>query len=242
MKIKDKRFPIKLDPKLAGNIFQTALKKKGHKIEIKKEMLYLTITPYWFCFYDILKNNNSNFKRVSDQIALNAINNQINEKVISIFKLSKPIIKEDLEAPKTEHYQINIKKAIISQKEAEKTIKKYLMYKELVDEEQISLSGIELIFVPNWKVQLRDYKLKIDAITGTVNNFEVIKEKEKTKLELIKEVFSDITEEKKVTFYISDFFKSIFQAIYFIFKELFKNYQILLWLIAIALFVYLLFL
>jgi len=242
MQITQKRFPIKLEPKSAANIIQTALKKKGYKYEIKKENLYLTITPYWICFYDILINKNDKFNHISAQIALNAINNQINEKVIEVFKISKPIVKENLEAPKTEQIQINIKKSIVSKEEAEKTIRKYLVYKHNVTEDQISLSGIEEIYVPNWKIQLDKFKLKLDAINGTVNNFDVIKMRDKSKLDLIKEVFTDIQEEKKFTNYLGDFFKGIFDGIKFIFTEIFKNWKIILWIIIVGLFVYLLFL
>jgi hypothetical protein len=242
IQIKQKRFPIKLDPKSAVNIIQIALKKKGYKYEIKKDQLYLTITPYWFCFYDILINKNDEFNHISEQISLNAINNQINEKVIEIFKFSKPIIKEKLNAPKTEQIQINIKTSIVIKEEAEKTIHKYLMYKHNVTEDQISLSGIEEIYVPNWKVQLDKFKLKLDAVTGKVNNFDIIKMKNKSKLDLIKEVFTDIQEDKKLPSYLGGFFSGIFEGIKFIFVEIFKNYKIILWLITIGLLIYLLFL
>jgi len=242
IKISDKRFPIKLEPKQAANIFQAALKKKGHKYEIKKEDLYLTITPYWICFYDILINKTDKFSRISNQIALNSINNQINEKVIEIFKIAKPIVKENLEAPKTEQIQITIKKPIVSKEEAEKTITKYLIYKHNIINDQISLSGVEKIYVPNWKIRLDKYKLKIDAITGEVNNFETINKKEKTKMELIKEVFSDVKEEQKLNNYLKDFFTGIFDGIGFIFKEVVKNYKIILWILLITLLIYLIFL
>jgi hypothetical protein len=240
--VTEKRFPIKLEPKQAVNIFQAALKKKGHKYEIKKESLYLTITPYWVCFYDILINKNEKFNRISNQIALNSINNQINEKVVDIFKISKPIIKENLEAPKTEQIQINLKKPIVTKEEAEETIIKYLIYKHNVSKDQISLSGIEQIYVPNWKVKLDKFKLKIDAITGEVNNFEIIPKKEKTKIELIKEVFSEVKEDKKLGTYFKDFFIGIFDGIIFIFKEIIKNYKIILWILLIAILIYLIFL
>ncbi len=239
IQLNKKRFPIKLEPKKAAQIIQNALKKKGYKYEIKKDLLYLTITPYWVSFYDILINQNSTFNRISNQIALNAINNQINEKVIDIFKLSKPIIKENLEAPKTEQIQIRLKKPIISKEEAELTIIKYLIYKHNVSKDQISLSGVEEIYVPNWKIQLDKFKLKIDAVTGEVNNFEIIKQREKTKIELIKEVFSDIGEDKKFGVYFKDFFLGIFNGIKFIFSEIIKNYKVVLWIILIALLIYL---
>lgn len=239
IQLNKKRFPIKLDPKQAASIIQSALKKKGYKYEIKKDDLYLTITPYWFCFYDILINKNDKFSRVSGQIALNAINNQINEKVVDVFKISKPIVKENLEAPKTEQIQIHLKLPIVKQEEAEKSIVKYLVYKHNVSEDQISISGVEEIYVPNWKVQLDKYKLKIDAVTGEVNNFEIIKNREKTKIELIKEVFSDVKENKKFKEYFLDLFKSIFEGISFIFKGIIKNYKIIIWIIIIALLLYL---
>jgi hypothetical protein len=242
IQLNKKRFPIKLEPKKAVNIIQAALKKKGYKYEIKKDSLYLTITPYWVSFYDILINRNDKFSRISDQIALNAINNQINEKVIEIFKISKPMIKENLEAPKTEQIQINLKQPIVNKEEAEETIVKYLMYKHNVSKDQISLSGIEEIYVPNWKVQLDKFKLKIDAITGEVNNFDIIKKKDKTKMELIKEVFSDIGEDKKFGDYLKDFFTGIFNSIKFIISEIIKNYKVILWIVLIALLIYLIFL
>lgn len=242
IQLNKKRFPIKLEPKQAASIIQNALKKKGYKYEIKKEDLYLTITPYWVSFYDILINKNEKFNRISSQIALNAINNQINEKVIDIFTISKPIIKENLEAPKTEQIQIHLKTPIVKKEEAEKTIIKYLMYKHNVLEDQISLSGVEEIYVPNWKVQLDKFKLKVDAINGSVNNFEIIKQREKTKMEMIKEVFTEVKEDKKLKDYFKDLFKSIYLGISFIFKEIIKNYKIIFWIILIALLVYLIFL
>lgn len=240
--INKKRFPIKLEPKKAALIIQDALKKKGYKYEIKKDQLYLTITPYWISFYDILINKDGKFNRVSNQIALNAINNQINEKVIDIFKISKIIIKEKLEAPKTEQVQIVMKKPIILKEESEKTILKYLIYKHNAKEDQITLSGVEEIYVPNWKVKLDKFKLKIDAITGEVNNFDIIKQKDKTKIDLIKEVFSDIKQDKKLGHYLSNLFKEIYNIINFILKGIIKNYKIVFWIILIALLIYLIFL
>jgi len=237
-----KRFPIKLEPKKAALIIQNALKKKGYKYEIKNDQLYLTITPYWVSFYDILINRNGNFTRISDQIALNAINNQINEQVIDIFKISKVIVKENLEAPKTEQIQIRLKKPIIVKEEAEKTIIKYLIYKHNVEEDQISLSGVEEIYVPNWKIQLDKFKLKLDAITGDVNNFNNIKQKDKTKIELIKEVFTDVKEDQKLGSYLSSLAKEIYNMFSFIIKEIIKNYKIVFWIVIIALLIYLIFL
>ncbi len=242
MPLTKKRFPIKLDPKEAAEILKKNLKKKGYNYEIKKEDLYLTIKPYWISFYDILINKENKFTHVNNQIALNAIDNKINEKVIEIFNYSKPIILENIDVPKTEKTQIIIKEPIITQKEAEKSIKKYLMYKFNVLEDQVSLSGVEEIYVPNWKIKLDKFKLKIDAIKGEVNNFDIIPQKQKTKKELLLEVFDDIKHEKKLKDYLSDFLKGILEGIKFIITGIIKNYKIVFWIIIIALLVYLIFL
>lgn len=237
-----KRFPIKLDPEQATEIIKKNLKKKGHKIEIKKSYLYLTITPYWIAFYDILINKEGSFSKVSGQIGLNGVNNQVNEKVIEVFKYAKPIIKEKVEAPKTEAIQIVLKKSIITQEEAEKTLLKYLSYKHNVKQEQISLSGVEEIFVPNWKLRIDNFKIKIDAIKGKVNNFDDIPYKQKTKGELVKEVFEDIKEGKNIGEYFKNIFKSIYLGISFVLRGVVKNYKVILWIVLIALLIYLIFL
>lgn len=239
-KIDHKRFPIKIDAKQATELFKKHLKKKGYNYEIKKEDLYLTITPYWVSFYDVLINQNGEFKHINDQIALNAINNKINEKVIEIFSLAKPKIFERINVPKTDKTQIIIKDPIVTQKEAEITIQKYLMYKHNVPNDQISLSGVEEIFVPNWKVKLDKLKLKIDAVKGTVNNFDKTEKREKNKKELIKEVFEDLKDNQKISQYLKDFFNNFFNGITLILKGVFKNYKLILWIVLIALLIYLL--
>lgn len=235
-----KRFPIKIDSKEAAQIFKDTFKKKGFNYEIKKEDLYLTVTPYWISFYDILINKNGDFNHINDQIALNSINNKINEKVIEIFSLTKPIISEKIDVPKTEKTQIIIKDTIVTQEEAEKTIKKYLMYKHNVSEENISLSGIEEIFVPNWKVKVDKYKLKMDSVKGVVNNFEIIKKRDKNKIELVREVFTDLKKTENVGEYSKSFLKTLFEGITLILKGVYKNYKIILWVVIVALIIYLL--
>ncbi len=242
MELDKKRFPVRLDPNKAIEIIRTTLKRKGHSETIKKEDLYLTITPYWVCFFDILKNTNGNFKHVNGQIAINSINNMINEKVIEIFKLAKPKIYKTLNVPKTEKTQIIIKEAITTKEEAERSILKYLVHKFGVNMEGVSLSGMEEICVPNWKIKLKKYKLKLDAISGKVNDFDKIKGIDKNSKDLFNEMLSDLKSPKKVGFYFFNIFKELFEGIAWILQMVWKNYKVTLWIILIALVIYLIFL
>ena len=177
MEINKKRFPVRLEPKQVVEIIKTNLKKKGYKLDISPKSLYLTLTPYWVCYYDILSNYNNKFEQVTGQIAINGISNKINEKVVSLFDVEKPSVMAELHVPKTDKTQIILKESIISKKEAEKTIVNYLAHKYNVKIENVSLSGVEEIIVPNWKLKILKTKIKLDAINGEVNEFKKIKEK-----------------------------------------------------------------
>ena len=239
MEIKDKFFQIELTEKNAVNIFNKKLKAKGYKSNISLDDLYLTITPYWVCFYDILKNKE--YEHISGQIAINAINNNINKKVIELFKFSKPRIHNQVNTPRTQKIKIFLKEPIINQKEAEKTILKYLIHTYKVNNDNISLSGIEKIYVPNWKTKFKKYKIKIDAIIGDVSDIDKIPVFKKTQSMLFNEMIADLKSPKKIGIYILETIKLIFEGIYWILKMIVKEYKIILLIAAITLIVYLLF-
>ena len=220
MEIKDKFFQIELTEQKAVKIINEKLKAKGYKQTITLEDLYLTITPYWVCFYDILKN--TEFEHISGQITINAINNNINEKVIDLFKLSKPKVHEHVNLPRTQKIKILLKESIISQEEAEKTIIKHLIHGYQVDEDSVSLSGMEKIFVPAWKTKFKKYKVKIDAIVGEVNDIDNIPTLKKTQSMLFNEMLGDLKSPKKIGTYIFEAIKSIFEAIYWVLKMIVK--------------------
>lgn len=247
MDLKDKkRFPIRLEPKDAIDVLKDSLKKKGYNIDIKKQDLYLKVTPYLFCFYDILKNEGS-FKHIRGQIAINLVNNTINEKVCEIFKYAKPKIYEELNIPKTEKTNIIIKEPVIKQEKAEKSLQKYLISKYLTKEDAISLSGLEVIYVPNWKTEIntkeiKNIKVKLDAVKGKVNDFEKIIDREKNNKELFDEMLEDLKDPKNIGVYILNLFKEIFEGVSWILKKVWQNYSVILWIIAVALIIYVLFL
>jgi hypothetical protein len=243
MDINKKRFPVILNPKQATDIIKKELKKKNYpNKEIKPEELYLTITPYWISFFDILENKNSNFNHIRGQIAINAINNKINEKVISLFEYAKPKVYKELNVPKTDKTKIILKDPIVKQKEAEKSILYYLSHKYNTNTEKISLSGIEEIYVPTWKIKLKNYKLKLDSIKGEINDFDKIKEIPQTKLDLFNEMLNDLKSPEKIKSYFFATFNDLFKGIYWILKQVYKNYKIILWIILIGLLFYLIFL
>jgi len=242
MEIEKKRFPINItESKDAVKIFQTALKKKGHIEEIKKEDVYLTITPYWISFYDI-GYTKEKYVHVSGQIALNAVTNNINDYIIKLFDIAKPIVFKHVNIQKTENIKIIVKEGIIKEEEAKKTIIKDLIQKYNVDEKNISLSGVEEIMVPFWKLKTKEHnKLKFDAIDGSCNNFKTIGEKEQTYTDIYKEMINDLKDPNNLFKYVGNILKNIFKGIWYMLKEAWKNIKIILIILAIAFCVYLLF-
>jgi len=239
MQIDKKRFPVKLEPKQVIEIIKTNLKKKGYKLDISPKSLYLTLTPYWVCYYDILSNYNGKFEQITGQIAINSISNKINEKVVLLFAVEKPRIMAELHIPKTDKTQIVLKKSIISQKEAEKTITNYLAQKYNVKIEEVFLSGVEEIIIPNWKLKILNTKIKLDAITGEVNDFEKIKDKEQTQKELFFEMLEDIRSPKKVANYTFNIFNEIGKGFVWLFEQLKQNFKIILWILLVSILIYL---
>jgi hypothetical protein len=242
MEIDKKRFPINIkESKQAAKIFQNALKKRGHEHEIKKEDVYLTITPYWVAFYDV-GYNNGKYNHVSGQIALNAVTNNINEYIIQLFDIEKPSVFKHVNIQKTENNKVIVKEAIIKEEEAKHTITKHLMQRYNIEEKNISLSGIEEILVPYWKLKTKEHnKLKFDAIDGSVNNFKTINEKEATYTDVYKEMISDLKSPKNILGYIGNILKGIGRGIKFMLNESWKHYKLLIIIIGIALIIYFLF-
>lgn len=240
MEIKDKFFQIELTEQKAVDIINKKLKAKGYKEKIALEDLYLTITPYWVCFYDILKPGE--FEHISGQTTINATNNNINDKVIELFKFSKPRIYDKVNLPRTQKIKFYIKEPIISKEEAESTVIKHLIQAYQVEENGISLSGVERIYVPTWKTRFKKYKIRIDAIVGKVDDLDKIPTLQKTQGVLFNEMISDLKSPKKIGNYFWNSIKLIFEAIYWILKMIVKEYKIILLIAAITLIVYLLFL
>jgi len=240
-KISEKQFPILIDKGKAIEIMQKALKKKGHIAELAKDNIYLTITPYWFFFYDIDNNIDGKYKHTTGQTALSALTNKVDESITLLFKYEKPKVTEDIGLPKTERVQVSIKDGIVDKEEAKKTITKYLCSKFNVDKDNISLSGIELIYIPKWKYRLEEYKLQIDAVSGKINNFEIIKEREQSNSELFKEMLDDIKSPKNFLKYLFSIFKQLFLGIIWFIKELGKNYKAIIVIVLIVLVIYLIF-
>ncbi len=243
MEIEKKRFPINIkESKDAAKIFQAALKKKGHIEEIKKEDVYLTITPYWVSFYDIGYTDNGKYTHVSGQTAINAVTNNINDYVIKLFNIAKPAIFKNVNIQKSENLRVVLKEGIISEEEARRTIIKDLMQKYNAEEKNISLSGVEEILVPFWKLKTKEHsKIKFDAIDGSCNNFKTIGDKEQTYTDVYKEMLNDLKDPNNIFKYIGNIFKAIFKAIGYMLQEAWKNIKWLLIILAIALFIYLLF-
>jgi hypothetical protein len=239
--ISDKQFPIMIDKGKAIDIIQKALKKKGHIVELAKDNIYITITPYWFLFYDIDCNIDGNYKHISGQTALSALTNKVDETVTSLFKYEKPKVTEDIGLSRTERLQINIKDGIVDKEEAKKTITKYLCSKFNVTKDNISLSGIELIYVPKWKYRLEEYKLQLDAVSGKINNFDIIQEKEQSNSELFKEMLEDLKSPMGIPKYIFNVFKQLFLGVAWFIKELGRNYKSIIVIVLIALVIYLIF-
>jgi len=242
MEINKKRFPINIkESKQAAKIFQEALKKRGHNHEIKKEDVYLTITPYWIAFYDV-GYNNGKYTHGSGQIALNAVTNNINEYIIKLFDIEKPGIFKNVNIQKTENNKVILKEPIISEEEARKTLTKELIQRFNIDEKNVSLSGVEEIYVPYWKLKTKEHnKLKFDAIDGSVNNFKTINEKESTYTDVYKEMISDLKSPNKFAGYVGNILKAIGKGIAFMLKEAWKHFKLLIIILGIALIIYFLF-
>ncbi len=243
MEIDKKRFPINIkESKQAAKIFQDALKKRGHDHEIKKEDVYLTITPYWVSFYDAGYIDNGKYTHVSGQLALNAVTNNINEYIIKLFDIDKPKIFKNVNIQKAENNKIILKEPIIKEEEARKTIMKHLMQRYDVEEKNISLSGVEEILVPYWKLKTKEHdKLKFDAIDGSVNNFRTINEKETTYTDLYKEMVNDLKTPSNMFKYIGNILKAIGKGIVFMIREAWQHFKLLIIIIGIALIIYFLF-
>ena len=243
MEIDKKRFPINInDSKQAVKIFQNALRKRGHNQEIKKEDVYLTITPYWVSFYDAGYTNNEKYIHTSGQIALNAVTNNINDYINKLFDIEKPMVFKNINIQKTENNRVIIKEPIIKEEEARKTIIKELMQRFNTEEKNVSLSGIEEILVPYWKIKTKEHnKLKFDAINGSINNFRIINEKETSYIELYKEMFNDLKSPKNIFGYVGNILKGIGKGIIFMFRKAWQHFKLLIMIIGIALIIYFLF-
>lgn len=240
MEIKDKFFQIELTEQKAVDIINKKLKAKGYNNKISLEDLYLTITPYWVCFYDILKSGE--LKHISGQTSINAINNNINQKVIELFEFEKPRIYDKVNLPRIQKIKYYIKEPIITEEEARNTIIKHLIQAYQVDENGVSLSGVEKIYVPAWKTKFKKYKIKIDAIVGKVDDLDKIPTLKKTQGMLFNEMVSDLKSPTKFGNYLWNSGKLVFEGIYWILKMVVKEYKIILLIAAITLIVYLLFL
>ncbi len=242
MEIDKKRFPINIkESKYAVKIFQDALKKRGHDHEIKKEDVYLTITPYWVAFYDI-GYTTEKYTHASGQITLNAVTNNINDYIIKLFDIEKPAIFKNVNIQKAENNKVFLKEPIINEEEARKTITKELVQRFNVEEKNVSLSGVEEIYVPYWKLKTKEHnKLKFDAIDGSVNNFKTINEKEATYTDMYKEMVNDLKSSKKISGYIGNILKAIGRGITIMLREAWAHFKLLIIIIGIALIIYFLF-
>ncbi|MFH0905912.1 MAG: hypothetical protein V1824_01080 [archaeon] len=223
MELKKTSFPVNIKYKDALKFLNKAFKKKEHTVELKEENLYLTVTPYLFCFYDIDINKDGNYKHLSGQIAINLLTNKIREDVTKLFDYDKPQYYEKLEVDTTKHIQIKIKKNVVKKEEAKNTIIKMLSCKYAVPKENITLSGVEEIAIPFWKYEHDNQLFEIDAVIGKLNNFDIIEQRQKTWLELFAEVIDDIkTNPIKIFEYIKDMLVFIWQGFVWLGKTAMK--------------------
>jgi hypothetical protein len=241
MEINKKRFPILINSKDALNKFQEVVDAKHQDYKLDKKKIYLTITPYWICFFDISANIDGKYQHYSGQVALNALSHKIDNQIISLFKYAKPKIIPKLEISQADEVTVEIKDSIIVKEEAQKAILKFLSTKYNVAEENISLSGVEEIYVPVWKTHIDNIKLKFDAVSGKLNNFDELPEKEQTNTEAFKEMLHDLRSPKKLWGYIVSFFAGIFKGIWQVIKFIFKNIKWVLIVFIVCAIIYLIF-
>lgn len=211
MELNKNAFPIKINRNKAIELIEEDYKKKGYNIKLKKEDMYLNIVPYWFSFYDIYFKKNGKYEDLSGQCALNALRNRLENEYIALFNYANPEYTEKVNIERVKKTKVKIKKRVVDLKEAEITTKKILSAKYDVETDNISLSGFDEIWIPFWKIRVdKNKKIKLDAVCGEINNFELIKKREKTDSELFKEMINDIQNPALFFKYLSTSLKNIF--------------------------------
>jgi hypothetical protein len=224
MELNKNAFPIQLDLQKVISIIEKELKKKGHNININKKMFHINVVPYWFCFYDIYVIENNKPDTISNQLALNAMTNKIEDGLTNLFDVVNPKMLPKIEVQDIEKIEIRIKEIIVSKEEAKKTLEKIVAATHKVPINNISLSGFKEIWVPFWKLETDDFHIRVDAVGGVVNNFEKIPKKEKTHSALYNEMLNELKSPKKVGLY----FLMMFEVVFRVFKNVFlflKKYK-----------------
>ena len=77
----------------------------------------------------------------------------------------------------------------------------------------ISLSGFKEIWIPFWKLETDIINIRIDAVSGKINNLDKIPKKGKSKVELYNEMLTDLKKPKKLANYFVMVFDVIFRFI-----------------------------
>jgi hypothetical protein len=239
MELNKNSFPVNINREQALETILSNFKEKGHSIKISKKDIYMTIVPYWFCFYDIYSKKNNKFETISGQIALNSQTNKIEDNLTILFKYGNPKLIKKLLLPAIEKIDIRVKEKLINKEESKKTISQLLCSKYEVNLEDITLTGFVEIWVPYWKIKVDSQKYKLDAVGGKINNLNTIEIKEKTNSELFLDFLEDMKNPNKSWIYFKNFFLNVFNLIIELFKFIIK-YKTLFLIVLIIILIYLL--
>lgn len=237
MELNKLSFPVKITLEEAISLFQKEFDKKGHKVKITKDNIHLNITPYWVCFYDIDSKVDGKYQHISNQTALNALTNKVEDEFLQLLDVTTPKFIEHLDVS-FEKIEIRIKKSIVKKSEAEKTITKMLACKFSAEKDNVSLSGFEQIYIPIWRCDYKDMEIYFDGVTSKINNFKKIVKREKSNSEIFSETLKDIKSPKKFFTYLFNFIIQLFKWLFTAIKYLIKNWKISLIVIAIILVIY----
>ena len=239
MELNKNSFPVNISREQALETMLNSFKDRGHSTKITKKQLYMTIVPYWFCFYDIYYKKGNKFETISGQTSLNAQTNKIEDDLTLLFKSGNPKLTKKLLIPAIEKIDLRIKEKLINKEESAKTITKLLCSKYDVEIQDVTLTGFIEIWVPYWKIKLDKIKYKLDAVGGDINNLNEIPIREKTTSELFDDFIEDMKKPEKQMTYFKNFFVNIFKIILELFKFIYK-YKTLFLIIAIIILIYLL--
>lgn len=201
MNLDKNAFPVNVNLDEAISIFQMELNRKGYKVNITKDNLHLNILPFWVCFYDVDINKDGQYKHYSAQIALNSLTNKLQDEYLKLLDFESPTMIDSLDIS-FEKVEIRLKKSLVSKDEAKDTITKILSCKFQVDKANVTLSGFEEMYIPIWKCNYEGLELSVDAVVGKINNFDIIKKKEKGVSEAFSEMWSEIKDPKKFFWYL----------------------------------------
>lgn len=115
------------------------------------------------------------------------------------------------------NYEYEVLKPKLSEKEAREIISIRLAAEKDASKKNVLLSGLEMLYAPIWVLNFslsgKDYKMKMNATSGEILNPEIIQARRKTQNEVAMEAISEISDPANWPSYAIDTISEIFEAI-----------------------------